>query len=61
MVLEGPMIIIASIFLTVLHPGLAFKGRWAESTWSLRGKNDKIDSKGEELPPTAVSSLEDRR
>jgi hypothetical protein len=29
MILEGPMIIIAVLALTVFHPGLAFTGNWA--------------------------------
>lgn len=39
MVLEGPMIIIACIALTVFHPGVCFRGRWAEANWSFgKGK-----------------------
>lgn len=44
MVLEGPMIIIATAALTVYHPGLVFKGRWAEATWSLRGNGRPTDA-----------------
>jgi len=62
MVLEGPMTIIASICLTVLHPGLAFQGRWAESTWSLRGKKHESEEfKDEEMQPTNTPSLEGTR
>jgi hypothetical protein len=63
MVLEGPMIIIASICLTIFHPGLAFKGRWADSTWSLRGRKTEVDetAKDEELEHTNVSSLRELR
>ncbi|KAH7012357.1 putative RTA1 domain protein [Macrophomina phaseolina] len=39
MVLEGPMIIIACIALTVFHPGVCFRGMWAEANWSFgKGK-----------------------
>lgn len=40
MVLEGPMIMIASALLTVWHPGFAFKGRWTETAWKTNGKDD---------------------
>lgn len=30
MVLDGSMVAIASILLTVFHPGLAFHGRWGD-------------------------------
>ncbi|EGP90159.1 unnamed protein product [Zymoseptoria tritici ST99CH_3D7] len=38
MVLEGPMIIIACVCLTVSHPGLVFKDTLADTNWSLRRK-----------------------
>ncbi|KAM3065304.1 phospholipid-translocating ATPase rsb1 [Clarireedia jacksonii] len=37
MVLEGVMIVIATLALTVFHPGLAFKGAWNELNFKLRG------------------------
>lgn len=40
MVLEGPMIMIASALLMVWHPGFAFKGRWNEAAWKTNGKDD---------------------
>ncbi len=40
MVLEGAMIVIAVILLTVLHPGPAFGGTWSNATWSLRGAKE---------------------
>lgn len=36
MILEGAMIIIAVVTLTVFHPGVAFQGKWLEAAWSLR-------------------------
>jgi hypothetical protein len=38
MVLEGPMIIGASLVLTVLHPGLVFQGNWRAANWTFREK-----------------------
>ena len=37
MVLEGAMIVIASIALTVPHPGIAFKGYWVACNFPIRG------------------------
>lgn len=37
-VLEGPMIMIATIALTVFHPGFSFEGLWSAAGWSLRKK-----------------------
>ena len=42
MVLEGAMCILATICLTVFHPGLAFQGAWLASNFKLRGKKDLI-------------------
>lgn len=45
MILEGAMICIAVIALTVFHPGIAFKGAWADASWSMRAKKvQKLDS-----------------
>jgi hypothetical protein len=38
MVLEGPMIIVASTALALFHPGPAFNGQWADAAWSFREK-----------------------
>jgi hypothetical protein len=45
MVLEGAMIVSASILLTVFHPGLSFHGRWHDASWSLgkKGKNGGLE------------------
>jgi len=44
MVLEGAMIVIACISLTVAHPGVAFHGRWKDATLSSRiGEKTKTD------------------
>lgn len=38
MILEGAMIAIAVILLTVFHPGLVFKHAWSDASWTLRSK-----------------------
>jgi RTA1 like protein len=43
MVLEGAMIVIAVAMLTIWHPGRAFRGKWQEAGWSLRG--ERLDGK----------------
>lgn len=42
MILEGMMMSICAIATIVFHPGIAFKGRWVEATWSLRGREKKM-------------------
>ncbi|PNS15307.1 hypothetical protein CAC42_5478 [Sphaceloma murrayae] len=37
-ILEGPMIIIAVIALTVVHPGKCFAGYWSDANWTWRQK-----------------------
>ncbi len=37
MILEGAMIVIACITLTIPHPGVGFKGTWATANFNLRG------------------------
>ncbi len=39
MVLEGPMVIIAVLAMTVFHPGTCFNEHWAEAGWTLRSKH----------------------
>lgn len=45
MILEGPMIIIATVALTVCHPGIAFgsASTWAAANWTWK-KNNKGDA-----------------
>lgn len=38
MILEGPMIIIACVALTVFHPGICFRGRFGEANWGFAKK-----------------------
>lgn len=39
MVLEGPMVIIAVLAMTLLHPAMCFNGHWAAAGWTLRKKH----------------------
>lgn len=36
MLLEGPMIILAVLIMSVLHPGKAFGGQWSNANWSIK-------------------------
>ena len=42
MVLEGAMIVLAALALTVLHPGFCFDGLWKQTKWS-RVKAGDVD------------------
>ncbi|KAF7714258.1 Uncharacterized protein PECH_008930 [Penicillium ucsense] len=47
MILEGAMIAIATICMTVLHPGLCFNGLWDATKWTFRrsrkGEQDTVE------------------
>jgi len=60
MVLEGAMIIIACLTLTLLHPGIGFQGSWEEANFVFRTwtkarraatKEDASSSRDEEAAP----------
>ena len=36
MILEGPMMFLAVLAMTVLHPGIAFSGKWSSAAWSVK-------------------------
>lgn len=40
MVLEGPMIISATVLLTVWHPAVAFGEEWNNANWHLRERKE---------------------
>ncbi|KAJ5779812.1 hypothetical protein N7457_007532 [Penicillium paradoxum] len=40
MILEGAMLVIAILCLTVLHPGVCFNGQWDSTKWSFRKSRD---------------------
>jgi hypothetical protein len=48
MILEGMMIIIAVLALTLVHPLFAFSGAWADASWSLRGQSKKGEESGDD-------------
>lgn len=52
MILEGAMVTIACSCLTLLHPGICFRGLWTDSNFSFRTK------KGTDPEKTVVSSGE---
>lgn len=51
MVLDGAMIGLASLILSVIHPGFAFGDQWAATNWSFRQK------RGKDVPFSANHSL----
>jgi hypothetical protein len=64
MILEGPMIIIATIALTVCHPGIAFgsASSWAAANWtwkkSNKGDNNHIRMVSQETATPSVAGSE---
>lgn len=47
MILEGAMIVIASVTLTIMHPGIGFgKVAWEEGDWHFRDRQEKNFQKG---------------
>jgi RTA1 like protein len=47
MVLEGPMIILAVLLLTILHPGYVFDGSWQAAGWSFRSGKSEVELEGQ--------------
>jgi hypothetical protein len=47
MVLEGAMIGIASLCLTALHPGVAFRGTWADADFNFFRSKKQFDAETE--------------
>jgi carbon starvation protein CstA len=39
MILEGAMMAIALLCLTILHPGVCFAGHWNTTKWTFRKKS----------------------
>lgn len=54
MILEGPMIVLAVLAMTVFHPGSAFGGQWNNAAWSIKQSRSaafsKIGSSAEDIP-----------
>lgn len=56
LILEGPMIMVAVLLMTVFHPGVVFRGgNWSQANWAFRPKNEKrtparaLDSEEKEM------------
>ncbi|KAH8816921.1 putative RTA1 domain protein [Xylogone sp. PMI_703] len=47
MVLEGAMISLSAILLTVFHPGHAFKGKWSDAGWDKKPRKTRNGGKTE--------------
>lgn len=61
MILEGLMILLALIPLTVLHPGMAFQGSWNQANFKIRASKDKLLSNGAvEKQDQAAASMAER-
>jgi len=56
MILEGAMIVIATSCLTLLHPGIAFQGVWAEANFSFRTSKNR-DAEKMVTPEEGVRSF----
>lgn len=59
MVLEAAMISIAALCITILHPGMAFKGSWAQATF--RYRTSKAEKNGGRSEMESVGSFDDSR
>ena len=55
LVLDGAMVGLSVVLLSVLHPGPAFGGQWHAANWSLRSGKEKKKSSGRELELESVS------
>ncbi|MCJ1261115.1 hypothetical protein MMC22_000979 [Lobaria immixta] len=60
MILEGMMILLAVIPLTILHPGVAFQGSWRQANFKIRASRDKLLANGavEKQEPTTAGDSE---
>lgn len=60
MILEGAMIAIASIALTVWHPGLVFKAFWNldRARGEMQGKKGNMEDSKDGVPLNDVARLE---
>ena len=57
MILEGSMITLATMTLTIFHPGWAFGSRWSDAGWSWK-KNQGSDIEEREQPsPVSLREL----
>jgi hypothetical protein len=55
MILEGPMIILATTLMTAFHPGRAFGAKWVDAGWTW--KTPRVErSDSEDLEPNLASA-----
>lgn len=55
MILEGTMIVLATVLLTAFHPGRAFGAKWRDAGWSWgkdRGDNGDTGTEMFSRPPS---------
>jgi hypothetical protein len=57
MILDGVMVILASILMTVWHPGYGFQRRWGEAAFSFRKPKETVDR---EEPHTSESRANEK-
>lgn len=50
MILDGVMVILASVCLTIWNPGFGFDGRWNEAEFPFAAKKDKVDQEDQHSP-----------
>ena len=53
MVLEGTMVILAVILLTVCHPGFSFGGAWQQANFTLKKAKPAEFTEDKDVPMTA--------
>lgn len=46
MILEGLMVLLAVMLLTILHPGVAFQGSWDQANFKIRASKDRMLTNG---------------
>ena len=56
MILEGAMVILASLLLTAFHPGIAFAGEWQSANFTL-GRQKQFSRKGEAQEFSSMDSV----
>ena len=44
MVFEGPMLIIATLALTIFHPAYMFQGKYGDANWGRKSQSSKVES-----------------
>ncbi|KAM0415693.1 hypothetical protein ACHAPT_013365 [Fusarium lateritium] len=55
MILEGAMIVIATICLSIGHPGVCFEGRWDEANFQLRKSDESAQFEKTESDPIPLA------